>query len=591
MDALDRLKSLLRVGSEEPLARPWAVEGTIDSHIEKLERHLRQGAGAYVPRDLQEEAVKRFWTSKRVDNLKDARLVSYGIALPVGPQRLRVIEDRERFPALLEGVDQFLRAPKQYRRCYQGLLSGYFAYDPDALEAPKTGRDNWEVLRAYLGKRSNRILEGERNPQWAESLQQHKTLLGEDPCLRYGGPLLAGDHAEVDELREVLNISDSSWFMRKLYLAQVRAAVARTDADFLGLLYRVLDLLQDNELIRDEGLALVLSRFARLRPPPLAIPLRDSAVNWWGNPWLQSNAMRWGRVSPEARAMVSEWLKLEFIEAFFTLLAEEHSGDNRRLEFWARYVNSIEDIHFALGAEARENRSADFQTLRKKMAGLVVPLQDNVRSNNAFIMRMGPLVVVEFSGYSNACYGYDVNKALPFRFDLPVVLPKDVKNSLKHSNRELWLAHQDGVRGFESWEERFETELSEGYSIRPKSAASRPVVMTRPPQPTVPSRQPARTAPRPTPPAPTRPATPAPQERDENLAWDIASWKTTNFSRKALSQFAERFGLEIEDLTLPPHGGNLWVRTDDAHLGINEVLITWGFAYKNAKKGWWWRGR
>lgn len=591
MDALDRLKSLLRLGSEEPLARPWAVDGTIDSHIKQLERHLREGAGAYVPRDLQEEAVRRFWTSKRVDNLKDARLVSYGIALPVGTQRLRVIEDRARFQALLEGVDQFLPAPKQYRRCYRGLLSGYFAYDPDVSEVPKAGRENWEALRTYLGKRSRRLLEGDRNPQWAESLQQHQTLLSNDPCMRYGGPLLAGDHAEVDELREVLNISDSSWFMRKLYLAQVRAAVDKPDSDFLGLLYRVLDLLQENKVIRDDGLALVLNRFARLKPPPLAIPLRDAAVNWWGNPWLQNNTMRWGRASPEARAMVSEWLKLEFIEAFFTLLAEEHTGDNRRLEFWARYVNSIEDIHFALGADALENRSADFQALRKKMAGLVVPLQDNVRSNNAFIMRMGPLVVVEFSGYSNACYGYDVSKTLPFRFDMPLVLPKDVKNSLKHSSRELWLAHQDGVRGFASWEERFEAELAEVYNIKPKSAASRPVVMTRPPQPPASPRQSTRTDPQPAQPPTARPAAPAPRKRDENLAWDIASWKATNFSRKVLSQFADRFDLLIEDLTPPPHGGNLWVRTDDSHLGINEVLMKWGFEYKNAKKGWWWRGR
>ena len=589
MDALDSLKAMLRARSERSLSRPWAVESTINSHIRQLERHLREGAGAYVPRDLQEQAVRRFWTSKRVESLKDARLVSYGIALPVGPQRLCVIEDRERFPALLQGVDQFLPTTKQYRRCYQGLLTGYFAYDPDASGAPTTGRENWETLRTYLGKHSSRIIEGDRNPQWAESLQRHKTLLGEDPCIRYGGPLLAGDHAEVDELREVLNISNSTWFMRKLYLAQVRAAVAKPDADFLGLLYQVLDLLQDNQFSHDEGLALVLNRFARLRPPPLAVPLRDLAVNCWGNPWLESNAMRWGRVSTEARAMVSEWLKLEFIEAFFTLLAEEHTGDNRRLEFWARYVNSIEDIHFALGADAHENQSTDFQALRKKMDGLVVRLQDNVRSNNAFIMRMGPLVVVEFSGYSNACYGYSANKGLPFRFDMPVVLPKDNKNSLKHSTRELWLAHQDGVRGFESWEERFEAELAQGYNIKPKSAANRPMVMTRPTVAPAPPRQAARAAQQPAPPPPAQAATPALQERNENRAWDIASWKTTNYSRKALSQFADRFGLLIEDLS--PRSGNLWVRTDDSHLGINEVLMKWGFEYKNAKKGWWWRGR
>ena len=87
------------------------------------------------------------------------------------------------------------------------------------------------------------------------------------------------------------------------------------------------------------------------------------------------------------------------------------------------------------------------------------------------------------------------------------------------------------------------------------------------------------------------PATAAPIEQKEHLPWEIAYWKTTAFSRRALLQFATRFGIEVEDLTKPPHGGNLWVRTDDAHLGINAVLMKWGFEYKNAKKGWWWRGR
>lgn len=591
MDALDRLKSMLQVGLEEPLARPWGVEASINSHIEQLERHLREGANAYVPRDLQEEAVLRFWTTKRVDGLKEARLVSFGIALPVGPQRLRVIEDRERFPALLQGVDQFLPAPRQYRRCYQGLLTGYFAYDPAASEAQGSGRENWESLRTYLDQRSNNILEGDSNPKWAESLQQHKTLLGDDPCGRYGSPLLAGDRTEVDELREVLNISDSSWFMRKLYLAQIRAAVSKPDTGFVGLLRQVLDLLQANELIRDEGLAMVLDRFVQLKPPPVAVPLRDAAVNWWGNPWIQGNAMRWGRVTPEARAMVSEWLKLEFIEAFFTLLAEEHTGDNRRLAFWKRYVNAIEDIHFALGTDARENRSPDFKALRKKMAGLVVPLQDSVRSNNAFIMRMGSLVVVEFSGYSNACYGYDASKALPFRLDVPVVLPKDAKNSLKHSSRELWLAHHDGVHGFESWEERFETELAAGFGISPTSASSTPRAVAQEATPPAAPQKAPLAPPHLAPPPPHRPPTQGAREWNEALAWDIASWKTTNFSRKALWLFADRFGLEIEDLTPPPHGGNLWVRTDDSHPGINEILMKWGFVFKNATKGWWWRGK
>jgi hypothetical protein len=598
MDALSKLKSLLAPASQGHLVRPWAVEKTIDGHISLLERHLKDGAGAYVPKDLQEEAVTRFWSSKRVDNLKDARLVSFGVALPVGQQRLRVIEDKERFPALLEGVDKYLPVPKQYRRCYQGLMSGYFAYDPEVKEAPKIGRENWVTLRDYLGDRADRVRDGERNPQWTDSLQQHKTLFGENPCMSYGAALLAGQAKEVDELREVLNISESSWFMRKLYLAQVQAAVSKPQSEFLDLLFRVLDLLQDNELVRDEGLALVLDRFAKLQAPPLAIPLRDAAVNWWGNPWLQINAMRWGRVSPEARAMVSEWLKLEFIKAFFTLLAEEHTGDNRRLDFWARYVSAIEGIHFALGADARHNSSPDFKALRRKMADLAVPLQDNVRSNNAFIMRIGPLVIVEFSGFSNACYGYTSNESLPFRFDKPLVLPKDFKNSLKHSSRELWLSHQDGIKGYETWEERFEAELADRFGVKPKKSPINQVVMNRPPAPPPQPATPqaiqrvstAGVAPRPVAQPQVAPRdTAAPHRSDTEVSWDIASFKTAKYSRKVLDRFAERFGLQIEDMSLD--GGNLWVRTDDSHIGINGVLLNWGFVFKNARKGWWWKSR
>ena len=80
-----------------------------------------------------------------------------------------------------------------------------------------------------------------------------------------------------------------------------------------------------------------------------------------------------------------------------------------------------------------------------------------------------------------------------------------------------------------------------------------------------------------------------PQRSSTDVAWDLASFKTTNYSRKALGIFAERFGLQIEDLS--KDGGNLWVRTDDLLLGINEVLLKWGFEFKNARKGWWWSGR
>lgn len=595
MSPLDRLTSLLNSGQTQPLVRPWGVERSIDGHLSKLEQQIRDGARSYVPQDLQEEAVRRFWTSKRIDTFRDAQLVSHGVALPIGPQRLRVMEDSERFPVLLSTLDQYLPAPRQFRRCYQGLLKGYFAYDYEVKEAPKVGVENWHSLRSYLAKRSGNVLEGTQNPLWAQTLQQHVTLFGLNPCERYGPALLAGNSHEVNDLREVLGISDGSWFMRKLFLAQVQAGVKKVDAEFLDSLYRLIELLQTNEVIRNEGLILVLNRFAKLRPPPLAIPLRDAAVTWWGNPWLDTNAMWKHRdLAPEAKAMVTEWLKLEFITAFFTLLAEENTGDDRRLKFWARYVNTITDIRFALGSEAQSNTSPDFQKLRKKMAGLVVPLSDNVRSNNAFIMRMGPLVVVEFSGYSNACYGYDARHALPFRYDMPVVMPVDGKNSLKNSTRELYLRHQDGVQGYEQWEERFEAELAVNFGVEPKQSSTTQVILKKPtpPAPATSSTSRTGTAPSaPAPPqpqaAPPRPAASSPNAARSTAAQAVSNWKTTRYSRDALALFVAQFGFSIEDFS--PQG-NLWVRTDDSHVGVNEVLLRWGFTYKNAKKGWWRNG-
>lgn len=585
MSALARLQSLLLSASSEPLSRAWAVDTSIDTHVRELERYLRNGTSSFVPRDIREEAVRRFWTTKRIDNLKDGRLVSYSIALPIGPNRLRIIEDPERFQTLLNYVDQFLGEPKKFRRCFQGLLCEYFSYDPEAPATPTAGRHNWNLLRTYLREHIGKITVAGPNPDWTDALQQHNTLLTDDPCTRYGGPLLSGNSKDIEDLREILNISDSSWFMRKLYLAQIRAAVSLPDAPFVQLLDRTLQLVRENEIIRDEGLTLLLNRYATSRSHSLAIQLRDSAVDAWGNPWLESRAMHWTRVSPEARAMVSEWLKLEFIEAFFTLLAEEHTGDNRRLAFWARYVNAIEDIHFALGADARNNRSPDFKTLRTKMDGLLVTLHDPVRSNNAFIMRMGPLIVVEFSGYSNACYGYDVSEGLPFELDQPVVLPIDATNSLKRSSRSLWLRHYDGIHGSDPWEERFESELRQGYNILPKSSASTQPITSK----TSSLSAKAGTSKQHTPRPPSNSGTPTQSSSTRDRADEMAMWKTTKFSQEVLAKFCREFDLTMEDLRPPPHGGNLWVRTDDSNRGINQVLAKWGFSYKSARKGWWWK--
>jgi hypothetical protein len=266
--------------------------------------------------------------------------------------------------------------------------------------------------------------------------------------------------------------------------------------------------------------------------------------------------------------MVSEWLKREFIEAFFTKLAEDGVGDRRRANFWLRYVKSMDNIQFALGGKALSSRDRDFEVLRKKMKGLYTELKTTDSSNNAFIMTMGDLVAVEFGGMGNAFYGYDVRKTLPFDASRPVGLTVNGSNSLKHKNRMLWMQHQDGIKGWGKWEEMFEATLKENFAIRPNAAKKRVVARAAVPAP-------ATTAPV---------ALRLPAESRENGQHVPDARVEHDFSKDDLLAYASARELQVHDKS--KLNGNLWVRTDDKDLQVNKKLLDWGFEYKPGK-GWW----
>ncbi|XCY17547.1 EH signature domain-containing protein [Burkholderia sp. Ed8] len=262
--------------------------------------------------------------------------------------------------------------------------------------------------------------------------------------------------------------------------------------------------------------------------------------------------------------MVSDWLKLEFIETFFTKLAEDGLADRRRMEFWKRYVKSIDDIEFALGSTARNSREPDLVALRKRMKGLTREL-DASGANNAFIMTMGKLVAVEFSGLGNAFYGYDASRSLPFNTSQTLKLGKNERNSLKQSKSMLWLKHGDGIHGWNRWEEMFEATLRESFQILPSAetlrASGRAKAANEPTKSTsnVSSRENVGSS----------------QNRTE---------AHESYSHVALKRFAATHGLQIEDRTAL--GGNLWVRGGEGDERVGRVLMEWGFRVKPGK-GWW----
>lgn len=444
----------------------------IDKELAQLITKTKAGGQVHMPKDLQIEAVQRFWDTKRLDSFRDARLVSFGLGLDAGEGKKSghcLLEDEAMFRTALDEIGQWRSTPRQFRKCYQGLVRSYFEYDGMVPSTDAVGRKNWLLLCTYLQQNLNYIKDDKHiNPEWVDCTLENPNLFTDKPGQAYGQELLQDNSERVDRIRQLIGISDASWFTRALLIGQIETASQQTDATFHDLVSRLLQRIADNHVVRDQGLRLILERYIGMAQPPLHVELKECAAQWWGNPWLSSNKSSWGGVSKVARNMVEQWLTSEFIDLFFTLLAEDGSGDSRRVKFWQQYVPSITYIRFALGRDVRQSRDKDFVELRSKLKGLTVVLDDSARSNNAFIMGMGDLMAVEFSNQSNAFYGYSQKYSLPFNLKTPVRSgPVDGTNSLKNSNHILRLGHQDNIHGYSSWEERFKDELWNKFVISP----------------------------------------------------------------------------------------------------------------------------
>lgn len=558
--------------SDSNTARKLATDdSSLQKHIETLQAHVRAGSRPYEPEDLQVQAVRRFWDKRRFDTLKEARLVSFGLCLPGFQGGPCVMEDRKLFDAVLSsdtGVERWIEEPRWFRRCYQGLVRSYFSYDDSKGKiAPDEGRRNWKTLREYLHDRAPNIVgAGGYNPDWVITATENANLFSVDPCAPYAKAALSGDTANIEHMRELLGISDDSWFISALVHSQIVYATSLPNSEFKDLVPNLLAMLaklaRHGVKIRNRGLALILDTYAQASSSTIYTELRDAAVEWWGNPWLPSTAAQWGGVTPSAREMVAEWLRGEFIEAFFTKFSEDRIGDRRRADFWLRYVKSMTNVQFALAPQVLSSPSHDFSLLLEKMKGLYTELKGSVSSNNAFIITLGNLVAVEFSAMGNALYGYKKDN-LPFVFDSgkPLRLIGRVSESLKNPEQSVFrLKHQDNIKKYPRWEDRFESILAEEFHVLPD---------IKPPH-SPSTRQ-----------TDTRPAYISTPTKLENAT---PSTKYVPFSLPALKDLGNSRGFRVQDRRAI--GGNLWAFTNNGDHELKEIFQNWGFRYR-AGKGWW----
>ncbi|MDR3089163.1 MAG: hypothetical protein LBU39_05025 [Desulfobulbaceae bacterium] len=557
MTAIEQLQDCLRPNPVNPsVADVSGIATACAKHLEALqknnaemEKRIRGAVVNDIPDDQIRAALARFQKKPYFEDFRQAIRVCVGLVMPLTENGPNIMDTKMLPKALAECDEAWLSPPRYYRSCYSGLMHSYFSCDPEPENGPTNNdvrRENWRTLRDYLRKNNGKIIEqGKINPDWAHCAQEHSRLFGDNPCAWYAEAIVQGQNTEsvLKPLREQLQVSALSWFYRQLVLGQIQVAVDKPDNEFVALLPKMLDLLlETNKLLRDRGFIQLLQRYAQIPSAPLHQELRDKAVAWWGNPWLPSTATRWGGVTKEAREMVADWLKREFIESFFQKLAQDGVGDTRRAKFWLDYVKSMGDIRFALAAgwrdKARNDR--DLRTLLEKMTGLTPGLTATNREASAFIMNLGRLVLVEFGQSGNAMYAYSSGYE-PFDVKEPLSLGVNADNSLKNKTRNVFkFLHNDGL---ERWEDKLAAKLKE-YDIHPdRNTALKP--------------------------PPHNPHPPA-----------------TDYSFAKLQELADQHGFSIEDKT--SQGGYVWVvpRPPAATPSIEAQLRRWGFQYMRPK-GWW----
>ena len=600
MDALQSLRTALTNANTSALARtPFAVD--LQPTIRLLRSKVNSASQSTEPQDRVLFAINSFWNSSRIDDLQTARYVSFGLSMPTRFNSQALLDDPQRFSSFLSeeiGIGQWKSKPAWFRRILQGLVASYFSFEPESANVTDIQMQNWIFLRGYISKNIE-FAKAATNPDWLNCCIDHPSLFSESPGDDFVELVLEGRNEELEHNLDLLRAKET-WLPRELILSQVRRITRLVDAEFIDMVNPMLSAIAPHRTIQDKALTLLVNRFANNANPAAHLELKQTGVSRWDNPWLPGAAKKWpSEVTTDARALVSDWLKSEFIEAFFTKLAEDGSTDRRRLDFWMRYRKQMNHVQFALGNLISDSRDPDLMVLKSKMKGLISAIKS--ARVNAFIMIFGDVIAVEFSATGNALYLYDTSSGVPFDLTETLTLSVDGYNSLKKSYGEKY-SHHDGSNGFYRWEDMVEDGLSKQFGlfrdtflgVKKPSHISNPQV-SQPAQ--VEEKQVESSSssfkfpsfglsaselkiPVFVPPV-------SPQQKVLKVISGITSWGdilAQPFSEELLVSTCNAFGFSIVDNRT--NGGALWVMVGNSHSDRNKVFRKWGFIYKT-DKGWW----
>ena len=398
------------------------LEEKIIKSVLKLEQH---GFDGLTKRDLKNLA----WSlSKKLPNYEEKLLFT-----PVG---VRLIDYFKQL-----GIDQL-------QFVYFPLLYSYFSFQAKELEKQP---DSWVQLRNILNTNKSLVFKNStRRKRWMTTLIDNSEVLTTEPTKKFVREFLqdSNDNTVAYEL-ESLRISANSWFWDDLIRSAIKSIKTMNEDEYLQNIPRFLVLLEKNKIYTTTILAALLERYASTSQREKAHEvLKHLALDQWGNPQYESLA-GWNNVNADTKKMVIQWFVRADLEAFFKLFSR--TADVNRFNYWIKFIDQISFSQIFLGPEALYSQRHEHMSFRHLNRGRLKELIGSTPSNNAFLLKIDNVYVIDFSDTGNACFLFNI---LPYKEISPKIHVRDLKN-YTHKGYIDKLGH------IGSWGERFDQRLAE----------------------------------------------------------------------------------------------------------------------------------
>ena len=339
---------------------------------------------------------------------------------------------------------------------YFPLLYSYFALEnKDVKSKPAV----WIQLRDILNTNRSGIYKDLKRPKkWMNTLVDYSEILSNSPTKSFVKKFLQEqDTSSLSSELESLKMAPNSWFWDDLIKSSVQSISGMNEQDYLRIIPRFLYLAEQNVLYTTDILIALLERYARTSErAKVHEVLKHLALDQWGNPQYDSSA-GWNNVNADTKRMVIQWFVRADLEAFFTLFST--TADTNRFDYWIKFIDQISFSQIFLGPSALQSRQPQHKKFRDLNRGRLKDLVDSTSSNNAFMLKMGNLYIIDFSDTGNACF---VTKKLPYQ-----------NNKRRVSIFELRSDYVERLIHTSGWQKRFDESLAKrGIFSRPLATSS-----------------------------------------------------------------------------------------------------------------------